>query len=190
MYKAELVNGISKNIYSIMHSRTNMHFKRSYRLGLALITIFSCTASHSKTHQAICSYYSRYEPCTVTVARDSISANLPTDFLEVDVSNLVDIKIYKDLGKETNYVFGTATTVLFGPLGLVGFLAQKNYGTVDFGVEFTNERGKKKTAYVRFVNLRAADDFGNDLKPLLEKLAISGKTSSGNKLPPAKPTSK
>jgi len=173
--KAEPLKVISKNIHGIMPSRISMHFKQSGKLILALITILFSTQSHSKTHQAICSYYSRYEPCTVTVTRDSISANLPTDYLEVDESNLADIKIYKDLGKESNYVFGAATTVLFGPLGLMGFLAQKNYGTIDFGVEFTNERGKKKTAYVRFVNLSAADDFGKDLKPLLEKIASPGK---------------
>lgn len=134
---------------------------------LATGTLLLHGHTNAKTHQAICSYYTRYEPCTVTVGSDYIHANLPTDYLDVTESNYIDAKIYKDIGKESNYVLGTATTILFGPIGLLGFLAQKNYGTIDFGIEFRNERGKKKTAYIRFVNLRAADDFGKDLARFL-----------------------
>ena len=136
------------------------------KIALSSTAIFALaqTNAYSSTHQAICSYYSRYEPCTVTVSESAINANLPSEYLDVDESNFLDIKIYKDLGKETNYVLGTATTILFGPIGLIGFLAQKNYGTVDFGVEFKNERNKKRTAFIRFINLRAADNFGKDLK--------------------------
>lgn len=138
-------------------------------------TLLSSGASLAKTHQAICSFYTRYEPCTVTIGRDYINANLPTDFLEVTPENYININIYKDIGKESNYVLGTATTILFGPVGLLGFLAQKNYGTIDYGVEFKNDRGKKKTAFIRFVNLRAADDFGKDLTTFLKNMPNKNK---------------
>lgn len=136
----------------------------------AAATLMSSEAALAKTHQAICSFYTRYEPCTVTIGRDYINANLPTDFLEVTPENYININIYKDIGKESNYVLGAATTILLGPIGLLGFLAQKNYGTIDYGVEFRNDRGKKKTAFIRFVNLKAADNFGKDLTNFLKSI--------------------
>ena len=122
------------------------------------------------THRAICSYYTRYEPCTVTVGVNQVEANLPTDFLSIDSANYVDTKIYDDTGRESNHAIGAATTILFGPIGLLGFLATKRSGTVDFGMEFRDDRGKKRTAFIRFVNMRAADDFGKDLKGFLKTM--------------------
>lgn len=127
------------------------------------------------THKAICSYYTRYEPCRVTVTPSLVEANLPTDFLSVDSSNYLDTKIYDDTGRESNHAIGTATTILLGPIGLLGFLATKRSGTVDFGVEFRDERGKKRTAFIRFVNMRAAEDFGNDLKSFLKSMERDAK---------------
>jgi len=126
------------------------------------------------THRAICSYYTRYEPCTVTVGVNQVEANLPTDFLSIDSTNYVDTKIYDDTGRESNHAIGAATTILFGPIGLLGFLATKRSGTVDFGMEFRDDRGKKRTAFIRFVNMRAADDFGKDLKGFLKTMEREG----------------
>ena len=127
-------------------------------------------AASAGTHKAICSYYTRYEPCRVTVSMNQVEANLPTDFLSVDRTNYINTKIYDDTGRESNHAIGTATTILFGPIGLLGFLATKRGGTVDYGIEFKDDRGKKRTAFIRFVNMRAADDFGKDLKSFLKTM--------------------
>jgi len=134
------------------------------------------------THRAICSYYTRYEPCRVTVNTNQVEANLPTDFLSIDSSNYVDTKIYDDTGRESNHAIGAATTILFGPIGLLGFLVTKRSGTVDFGMEFRDERGKKRTAFIRFVNMRAADDFGKDLKTFLKAMEHSA-SGTGQSIP-------
>ena len=133
-------------------------------------------AANAATHRAICSYYTRYEPCTVAIGPEQLEANLPTDFLSIDKTNYIDTKIYDDTGRESNHVIGAATTLLFGPLGLLGFLATKKSGTVDFGVEFRDERGKKRTAFIRFVNMKAADSFGKDFRQFLRTMdpGISG----------------
>ena len=61
--------------------------------------LISATTLHSKAkdYDAICSYYSEYHPCDVKLNRDTIKANLPTDFLLVDKSNFLDLVVYEDL---------------------------------------------------------------------------------------------
>ena len=115
-----------------------------------------------------------------------MEANLPTDLLSIDNSNYINTKIYNDTGRESNHALGLATTVLFGPLGLLGFLATKRSGTVDFGMEFLDDRGKKRTAFIRFVNVRAADDFANDLKPFLKNIERNAKVVNSER--PARST--
>lgn len=137
---------------------------------ISAIAPFSSAAAISGTHRAICSYYSRYEPCTVVVGPNRVEANLPNDFLSVDKENYINTQIYDDTGRESNHAIGAATTILFGPIGLLGFLATKRAGTVDFGFEFRNDEGKKRTAFIRFVNMRAADRFGDDLKSFLKTM--------------------
>lgn len=137
---------------------------------LAAPMLATAPAALAGTHKAICSYYTRYEPCTVTVSASQVEANLPTDFLSVDRVNYIDTKLYDDTGRESNHAIGLATTVLFGPIGLLGFLATKRAGTVDFGMEFRDDGGKKRTAFIRFVNMRAADRFGDDLKNFLRTM--------------------
>lgn len=167
----------SKAIADYLRNQTPVHtqmkkmLKNCRRTALCIIAMTMTPAANmAGTHQAICSYYTRYEPCTVSVGSDYIHANLPTDFLDISVANFVDAKIYKDIGKESNYAIGAATTVLFGPLGLLGFLATRHYGTIDYGIEFRNEHNRKKTAYIRFVNIKAADNFGKDLSGFLRNI--------------------
>ena len=50
-----------------------------------------------------------------------IESNLPTDYLYVDKDNFLDLKVYEDLGKSSNLVVGTVSTLLLGPVGLLGF---------------------------------------------------------------------
>ena len=122
------------------------------------------------THKAICSFYTDYQPCRVTISDTHIEANLPTDYLYVDESNFIDLKVYEDLGKSSNLVVGTVSTLLLGPVGLLGFLVQKKSGTIDYGVSFENNRGRKKTAFIRFKNMKAAAKLGQELPILLENI--------------------
>ena len=122
------------------------------------------------SHRAICSYYTRYEPCTVVVGNSQLEASLPTDHLSIDHQNYINAKIYEDIGKESNILVGAATTVLFGPVGLLGFFVTKKAGTIDYAIEFRDDTGRKRTAFIRFVNLKAADSFGRDLKGFLQSL--------------------
>ena len=123
------------------------------------------------THKAICSFYTDYNPCRVTISDTHIEANLPTDYLYVDETNFLDLKVYEDLGKSSNLVVGTVSTLILGPVGLLGFLVKKKSGTIDYGVSFENNRGRKKTAFIRFKNMKAAAKLGEELPVLLENIA-------------------
>ncbi len=129
--------------------------------------------SFGGTHQAICSFYTSYQPCRITISNMHIEGNLPKDYLYVDESNFLDLNVYEDLDKSSNLVVGTVTTLLLGPLGLLGFLVKKKTGTVDYGISFENDRGRKKTAFIRFKNMNAAGEMAKELPALLNN--ISGK---------------
>ena len=128
-------------------------------------------SSYAGTHQAVCSFYTNYQPCRVTISNTHIEANLPTDYLYVDESNFLDLIVYEDLYKTSNLVVGTVTTLILGPIGLLGFLVKKKSGTVDYGVSFENDRGRKKTAFIRFKNMKAAGEMAKELPALLQNIA-------------------
>jgi len=127
--------------------------------------------AHAGTHQAECSFYTNYQPCRITISNTHIEGNLPTDYLYVDESNFLDLKVYEDLYKSSNLVVGTVTTLMLGPIGLLGFLVKKKSGTVDYGVSFENDRGRKKTAFIRFKNMKAAGEMAKELPALLNNIA-------------------
>ena len=128
---------------------------------------------HAGTHQAICAYYSGYSPCRVTISNTHIESNLPTDYLYVDKDNFLDLKVYEDLGKSSNIVVGTVSTLLLGPIGLLGFLVKKKSGTIDYAVSFEGDRGRTKTAFIRFKNMKAAAAMGEELPELLKNISNS-----------------
>ena len=126
---------------------------------------------YAGTHQAICAFYSGYSPCRVTVSNSHIESNLPTDYLYVDKDNFLDLKVYEDLGKSSNLVVGTVSTLLLGPIGLLGFLVKKKSGTIDYAVSFKGDRGRTKTAFIRFKNMKAAAAMGEELPELLKNIS-------------------
>tara|TARA_Y100001968_G_C19121892_1_gene602384 strand:+ start:99 stop:569 length:471 start_codon:yes stop_codon:yes gene_type:complete len=154
-----------------------MNIRKNLRLILSTSFIFILTFHGlprklaAGTHKAICSFYTDYHPCRVTISETHIEANLPTDYLYVDESNFTDLKVYEDFGKSSNLVVGTVSTLLLGPLGLLGFLVTKKSGTIDYAVSFENHRGRKKTAFIRFKNMKAAANLGKDLPILLKNIA-------------------
>jgi hypothetical protein len=137
--------------------------------------LISATSSqaYAKDYDAICSYYSDYHPCEVKLSDDTIKANLPTDFLLVDKSSFLDLVVYEDLHKSSNLVVGTAATLLLGPFGLLGFLATKTTGTIDYAIKFTSDDGRRRTALIRFKNLKVAGEFGEEISAMLPKLTES-----------------
>ena len=137
--------------------------------------LISATTLHSKAkdYDAICSYYSEYHPCDVKLSRDTIKANLPTDFLLVDKSNFLDLVVYEDLHKSSNLVVGTVATLLLGPFGLLGFLATKTTGTIDYAIKFKSDDGRRRTALIRFKNLKVAGEFSEEISAMLPELTES-----------------
>ncbi len=140
---------------------------------LSIVSIPQLTFAGS--HKAICAYYSDYHPCRVVISSTHIESNLPTDYLYVDENNFLDLKVYEDLGKSSNLVVGTVSTLLLGPVGLLGFLVTKKSGTIDYGISFKNERGRTKTAFIRFKNMKAAALMGKELPMLLGNISEEGK---------------
>ena len=151
-----------------------MNIKKFVSKGL-LTSTFSASLLfnnlYAGTHQAICAYYSGYSPCRVTISNTHIESNLPTDYLYVDKDNFLDLKVYEDLGKSSNLVVGTVSTLLLGPVGLLGFLVKKKSGTIDYAVSFKGDRGRTKTAFIRFKNMKAAAVMGEELPELLKNIA-------------------
>ena len=136
---------------------------------LLLISTASFEVS-AKDYDAICSYYSEYHPCDVKLSSDTVKANLPTDFLLVNNSNFLDLVVYEDLHKSSNLIVGTAATLLLGPFGLLGYLATKTSGTIDFAIKFKSNDGRRRTALIRFKNLKVAGEFGEEMSVILPKL--------------------
>ena len=134
-----------------------MNIKKFVSKGL-LTSTFSASLLfnnlYAGTHQAICAYYSGYSPCRVTISNTHI-----------------DLKVYEDLGKSSNLVVGTVSTLLLGPVGLLGFLVKKKSGTIDYAVSFKGDRGRTKTAFIRFKNMKAAAAMGEELPELLKNIS-------------------
>ena len=145
---------------------TALAFDKSDNLGVA---VAPPSVSYPFRIEALCSLYSKYEVCHPILTESSISANFPTEFLELTSKDIKSIVIYDSRRKETNYVVGAASTILFGPYGLIGFLATRNVGDVDFGFAYF-DNGRKRTAYVRFKNNNSTKAFGEALKPLVQLL--------------------
>jgi hypothetical protein len=117
--------------------------------------------------EALCSLYSKYEVCHPVINEAKISANFPTEFLELNVEDIEAINIYDARRTEFNYILGSASTIIFGPYGLLGFLAMRRIGDVDFGFSY-REGSKRKTAFIRFKNNRSVEKFANAIKPLVK----------------------
>ena len=48
----------------------------------------------------------------------------------------------------------------------------KKSGTIDYGISFKGERGRKKTAFIRFKNMKAAAAMGEELPELLRNISM------------------
>lgn len=145
----------------------------SHLVATSLLISATTLPSKAKDYDAICSYYSDYHPCDVKLSSDTIKANLPTDFLLVDKSNFLDLVVYEDLHKSSNIVVGTVATLLLGPFGLLGFLATKTTGTIDYAIKFKSDDGRRRTALIRFKNLKVAGAFGEEISSMLPNLTKS-----------------
>jgi len=119
--------------------------------------------------EALCSLYSKYEVCHPVVKEKSISANFPTEFLQLSAEDIIEVNIYDARRTEFNYILGSASTIIFGPYGLLGLLAMRRIGDVDFGFTY-RDGAKKRTAFIRFKNNRSVERFGNAIKPLLKAI--------------------
>ena len=162
---------INNNLYRKKLKKIYLLLVKSIFLSSFLINLTSI--SKASEHKAICSFYSEYKPCKVSINNETITANLPTDFLHVDKSNFLDLKIYEDLSKSSNVILGTTTTLLLGPIGLLGFLATKKSGTIDFEISFVNDRQKEKKAFIRFINMNAAKSFTSEISMYINNLSLN-----------------
>jgi hypothetical protein len=132
--------------------------------------------------EALCALYSKYEVCHPTIKATQISANFPTDFVQLNVEDIVAINIYDARRTEFNYIIGSASTLIFGPYGLLNLLAMKRIGDVDFGFTYL-ENGKRRTAFIRFKNNNSVEKFANAIKPFLKAVdAYQAQVKSGRQL--------
>ena len=84
----------------------------------------------------------------------------------------MDLVVYEDLYKSSNLVVGTVALML-GPFGLLGFLATKTTGTIDYAIKFKSDDGRRRTALIRFKNLKVAGNFGEKISAMLPELTES-----------------
>ncbi len=138
---------------------------------ISLFVLGNSTYANALSHRAICSYYSRYEPCTVQINENAIHANVPADFIIIKKENFKTVNVYEALGPESRILLGSLTTILLGPIGLLGFLVTKKAGSIDYGIKFSNDEARSRTLFIRFVNLNAASAFGVDLNNLIRQWA-------------------
>ena len=107
----------------------------------------------------------------VSVKSDSLSSSSGNPQKLSPITLFDSSNVYEDLSKSSNLVVGTVSTLLLGPIGLLGFLVKKKSGTVDYGISFENDRGRKKTAFIRFKNMKAAGEMAKELPELLKSIA-------------------
>ena len=156
-----------------MRHRSRTKYLTANLIATSLLTAAIPCDLKAKDYDAVCSYYSDYHPCDVKLSGDTIKANLPTDFLLVDKTNFLDLVVYEDLHKSSNLIVGTVTTLLFGPFGLLGFLATKTTGTIDYAIKFKSDVGRRRTALIRFKNMKVAGKFAEEISAMLPKLTES-----------------
>lgn len=133
------------------------------------ISIVQQTARPPIQVEALCALYSKYEVCHPVVSETKVSANFPTEFLVLNSNNILEVNVYDARRTEFNYLLGSASTLVFGPYGLLGFLAMRRIGDVDFGFTY-REGGKKREAFIRFKNNSSVEKFSNAIMPLLEAI--------------------
>ena len=156
---------------SPIHVNTTLSENICANLITALLLISTAFSEvNAKDYDAICSYYSEYHPCDVKLSSDTIKANLPTDFLLFNNSDFLDLVVYGDLHKSSNLIVGTAATLLLGPFGLLGYLETKTSSTIDFTIKFKSNNGRRRTALIRFKNLKVAGKLGGEISVILPKL--------------------
>jgi hypothetical protein len=121
---------------------------------------------YAKTYHALCSMYTEYYDCNVNISKASVAANFPTGYHIFNSENVIEVRLYDARRKEPYYALGIATTIILGPIGLLGFLASKSVGDVDYGFTFRDEQ-RLKTAFIRFKNNQVSAEFAESLKPFL-----------------------
>ena len=156
-----------------MRHRSRTTYLTANLIATSLLTAAIPCDLKAKDYDAVCSYYSDYHPCDVKLSGDTIKANLPTDFLLVDKTNFLDLVVYEDLHKSSNLIVGTVTTLLLGPFGLLGFLATKTTGTIDYAIKFKSDEGRRRTALIRFKNMKVAGKFAEEISAMLPNLTES-----------------
>ena len=123
--------------------------------------------------EALCSLYSKYEVCHPVITPTKISSYFPTEFISLTADEIISIDVYDSRRREMNYLLGTASTIIFGPYGLIGFLTTKKVGDVDFGIRYKDGQ-RIRTAFIRFKNNQSLSRFGMAIEPLLK--SISGRS--------------
>ena len=160
-------------VESFVGGATALAFEKSENLGFVTAPP---KISYPFRIEALCSLYSKYEVCHPVLTESSFSANFPTEFLRLTAKDITSITIYDSRRREINYLAGATSTVLLGPYGLIGFLATRNVGDIDFGFTYF-DNGRKRTAYVRFKNNNSTTAFGEALQPLIKSLEGASKNN-------------
>ena len=134
----------------------------------AITLLFSTTAVNAGTYQALCAG----TKCTVNLSPTSITSpfgTIPTN----RVTNWGG-------GGDSSTAVGTgiATTVLLGPIGLLGFLAKKH--DYNFLVNGYDKSGKEISLQIQFRNDKPAKRFINEMN-MLTKLGM-GQTRTASEI--------
>lgn len=145
--------------------------------GVFASVLLQASPGNSKVYYGLCSMYTEYLDCNVITSQSSISANFPAGYYIFNRENTVDVKLYDARRREPFYALGIATTIILGPLGLLGFLVTKNVGDIDYGFTF-KDQDREKTGFVRFKNNRVSLEFAESIKPFLLSLSSVNPGSS------------
>ena len=115
---------------------------------------------HAGTYEALCGAAN----CTLTVTPQTIT----TGFATIPTSR---VTFWGSLGdSKVSVGTGVATTIVFGPIGLLGFLA-KNH-EYDFTINGFDSEGRKSSIQVQFKNDKPAKRLMNEL-PTITGLAMN-----------------
>jgi hypothetical protein len=149
--------------------------------GVFALVLLQASPANSKVFYGLCSIYTEYLDCNVTTSQSSISANFPTGYHIFTRENTVEVKLYDARRREPFYALGIATTIILGPLGLLGFLVTKNVVDIDYGFTF-KDQDREKTGFIRFKNNRVSLDFAESIKPFLLSLSSANPASSSKSI--------
>ena len=109
-------------------------------------------------HKALCSSYSSFSPCEVFVYKEfRITATLPRDYLDVNKDAILQLEMC-DADARCKPLVSKNLKYIWHDYFLSPF-----HSVTDYKIRYVSDSNRPRTAILRYINRRAASNFGKAL---------------------------